>query len=167
METETETLQQPTVISIFDPRVTLNRERKGLVGFQGSQCHVRLSLGGIQFDCYDHRISCFLRHATIHEVSLFVEPWEGVTEWSVQLQWTTQANRPAPVMDETLQEILTFPCYSLGMIGVPTDMTKINEKNNMRKIITELSNKAFLEDRRQESTVLAILEEHYKNMKLY
>lgn len=160
-------MSNPSKVCIFDPNVSPNRDKTACVGFQGTNCDVLISLGGMQFPCQDHRISCNLRHSMFHAVSLLVSPWPGVTDWFVELQWTNKAYPIAPIMDETLQEIITYPMYRMGMIGVPTDTTKIDEKNSFRKIITELSNKAFLENRSQESKVLEVLEAHYQNMKLY
>jgi hypothetical protein len=164
---ETETIQNLTIVHVFDPKVQPNRERKALVGFQGFNCDVRLSLGGQQFRCLDHKISCYLIHTSMHATDLLITPKEGVTNWYVELTWTTKAQPIAPVMDEDVQQILTYPIYSMGMIGTPVNTDKIVAKNTIRKIIQEMSLTHFLQDTSQESIVLDILEEYYRSIKLY
>jgi hypothetical protein len=164
---EKETIQNLTIVHVFDPKVQPTPERKALVGFQGFNCDVRLSLGGQQFPCLDHKISCYLIHASMHAIDLLITPKEGVTNWYVDLTWTTQEKTVTPIMDEDVQQILTYPIYSMGMIGTPVNTDKIVAKNTIRKIIKEMSVTHFLQDTSQESIVLEILENHYRDMKNY
>ena len=163
----TETIYNETFVRIFDPKIRPSNSRNGFSGFQGYNCNVKFLLGETQLDCYDHKISCYLIHSTVSEVYLIVEPIDPVTEWYVEIKWSDKPFPISPIVDETLEEIITYPKYGFAHIEIPKDTTKIREKNNIRKIIKELSSKHFLEDITDEPTVIKILEDCYSNMKLY
>ena len=167
METETEKIYNETFVRIFDPKVRPSNYRSGFSGFQGYNCNVIISLGGRRFNCNDHKISCYLIHSLVSEIDLIIYPIHSATEWYVELKWSNKPYPISPIVDETSQEIITYPKYGFGPIETPTDTKQIREKNNLRKIIKQLSNKNFLEDSSDESIVINILEEYYSRMKLY
>ena len=69
------------------------------------------------------------------------------------------------IIDRTLDEILATIVYIYnGIIGV--NFESHIEKNNIKKIIKELSNKHFLNDIAQEHIVIDILQKHYDDYKI-
>lgn len=158
---EEEYINNQSLIKIFDSKIS---NKKKFIGFQGCGCDVILSLGCIQISCKDHKISCFLVYSHIHNVELLVKPHDDVIDPGVKLFWTDNYINNQFIVDETLDEILATVKYTHCAIGVNFELHQ--EKNKIKKIIKELSNKHFLQDITQESKVIEILKLHYDNMKL-
>jgi hypothetical protein len=162
MGIEEEYICNQSRIVIFD---TNTQNEKRFIGFQGSNCDVKLSLGGTRIECNNHKISCSLVYSHIYNIELFVKPYDNVSDSGVKLFWTNEYVDNKFIVDETLDEILTTIVYAHCGIGVNFELHK--DKNKIKKIIKELSNKHFLQDITQESKVIEILESHYNDMRIF
>ena len=67
---------------IFD---TIFFDEKKFVWLQGYDCDVILTLGGIEIECFDHLISCYLIHSNISKVELKIIPNVNATSWYVKM----------------------------------------------------------------------------------
>lgn len=157
---EEEQLFNQRKIAIFDK---YNKNTKILVGFQGVNCDVTLSIGGIPIKCSDHIISCNFRHSHIHSIDLIVEPKNNIENWSVKIFWTNTYLYTTVVTDETLNEIMATIVYAYCGIGVNYELHE--EKNMLKKILKELSLKSFLEDSIKEQKVIDIINLYYRGLK--
>jgi len=102
-------------IIIFDTNVVKN---KRLIGFQGSECNVKLCIGGIQIECYNHKISCYLFHSHKHNIELLIEPYETIMDTTVKLFWSDKYTNNRFIIDETLNEILASVKYEDKFFGI-------------------------------------------------
>jgi hypothetical protein len=124
---------------IFDKN---NKQDKILVGFQGFNCDVKLSLGGHIIKCFDHIISCNLRYSHIHDIKLIVEPKNNLENYHVTIFWSNNDHYTQFITDETMDEIIETVVYSYCGVGVIYEFH--NEINMIKKIIKKLSNKTFV-----------------------
>ena len=163
IQIEEETISNKSLINIFNPNIS---NEKKFYGFEGYGCNIKLSLGGIIINCKNHKISCYLFHSHIHEIKLILEPNDNVEVWGVKLFWSNgyKCVDNKFIIDETSDEILATVRYAHCGIGVNFELHQ--EKNNIKKIIKELSNKHFLDVQIQENKVIQILQEYYDNYKL-
>jgi len=158
---EEEQIFNQTNITIFDKN---NKNDKILVGFQGFNCDVKLSLGGNKIKCFDHVISCNLRYSHIHEIELIIEPKNNLENYHVKIFWSNKHYDTQFVTDETIDEIIATVVYAHCGIGVNYKFH--NEKNMINKIIKKLSNKKFLEDNNEEQKVIEILKKYNQDKTL-
>jgi hypothetical protein len=98
-------------IIVFDPTMPTNSIPKYFVGFHGYGCNVTLSIGEINLNCYDHKITCNLIHSNIHEVVLLMEQHPNVIDWTVILYFTNNKEITTNIVDETIDEIITSVAY--------------------------------------------------------
>jgi hypothetical protein len=98
---EEEIIYNQSRIIIFDTNVVKN---KRFIGFQGCGCNVKLCIGRIQIECYDHEISCYLVQSQIHNIELIIQPYENII--AVKLFWSDKYINNRFIIDETLNEIL-------------------------------------------------------------
>jgi hypothetical protein len=100
---EEEIISNQSRIIIFDTNVVKN---KRFIGFQGCGCNVKLCIGRIQIECYDHEISCYLVQSQIHNIELIIQPYENIMDIKVKLFWSDKYINNRFIIDETLNEIL-------------------------------------------------------------
>ena len=74
---EEEIIYNQSRIIIFDTNVVKNKK---FIGFQGYGCNVKLCIGRIQIECYDHEISCYLVQSQIHNIELIIQPYENIMD---------------------------------------------------------------------------------------
>lgn len=102
-------------IIIFDTNVVKN---KRLIGFQGSGCNVKLCIGRIKIECYDHEISCYLFHSHKHNIELLIQPYKNIMDTTVKLFWTNKYINNRFIIDETLNENLASVKYEDSFFGI-------------------------------------------------
>jgi hypothetical protein len=102
-------------IIIFDTNVVKN---KRLIGFKGSGCNVKICIGRIEIDCYDHEISCYLFHSHKHNIELLIQPYKNIMDTNVKLFWTDKYINNRFIIDETLNEILASVRYEDSFFGI-------------------------------------------------
>jgi hypothetical protein len=161
---EEEIIYNQSRIIIFDSIISNNKKFRK---FQGINSNVKLSLGGIEIKCFDHEILCYLVHSQIHNIELILEPIDENIDWGVKIFWTNICKYHEDnffIIDNTIDEILATVKYMHNMIGVNFELHQ--EKNKIKRIIKELSNKKFLDDNDQEKKVIEILQSHYDNYKI-
>ena len=100
---EEEIIYNQSRIIIFDTNVVKNKK---FIGFQGYGCNVKLCIGRIQIECYDHEISCYLVQSQIHNIELIIQPYENIMDITVKLFWSDKYINNRFIIDETLDEIL-------------------------------------------------------------
>ena len=100
---EEEIIYNQSRIIIFDTNVVKN---KRFIGFQGCGCNVKLCIGRIQIECYDHEISCYLVQSQFHNIELIIQPYENIMDITVKLFWSDKYINNRFIIDETLNEIL-------------------------------------------------------------
>jgi hypothetical protein len=100
---EEEIIYNQSRIIIFDTNVVKNKK---FIGFQGYGCNVKLCIGRIQIECYDHEISCYLVQSQIHNIELIIQPYENIMDIKVKLFWSDKYINNRFIIDETLDEIL-------------------------------------------------------------
>lgn len=100
---EEEIIYNQSRIIIFDTNVVKNKK---FIGFQGCGCNVKLCIGRIQIECYDHEISCYLVQSQIHNIELIIQPYENIMDITVKLFWSDKYINNRFIIDETLNEIL-------------------------------------------------------------
>jgi hypothetical protein len=100
---EEEIISNQSRIIIFDTNVVKN---KRFIGFQGCGCNVKLCIGRIQIECYDHEISCYLVQSQFHNIELIIQPYENIMDITVKLFWSDKYINNRFIIDETLNEIL-------------------------------------------------------------
>ena len=100
---EEEIIYNQSRIIIFDTNVVKNKK---FIGFQGYGCNVKLCIGRIQIECYDHEISCYLVQSQIHNIELIIQPYENIMDITVKLFWSDKYINNRFIIDETLNEIL-------------------------------------------------------------
>jgi len=102
-------------IIIFDTNIVKN---KRLIGFQGSECNVKLCIGRIKIECYDHKISCYLFHSHKHNIELLIQPYKNIVDTTVKLFWSDKYTNNRFIIDETLNEILASVRYEDKFFGI-------------------------------------------------
>lgn len=147
---------------IFD---TIFIDEKKFIGLQGYDCDVILTLGDIEIKCFDHLISCYLIHSNISKIELKIKPHINAKNWYVKMFWDDKATYTNFIIDITLDEILATIEYIYNGI-IKVNFESHIEKNNINKIIKELSNKHFLNDIEQEKKVIDILQKYYNDYKI-
>lgn len=110
-----EIISNQSRIIIFDTNVVKNKK---FIGFQGSGCNVKLCIGGIQIECYNHKISCYLFHSHKHNIELLIEPYETIMDTTVKLFWSDKYINNRFIIDETLNEILASVKYEDNFFGI-------------------------------------------------
>jgi len=110
-----EIISNQSRIIIFDTNVVSN---KRLIGFQGSGCNVKLCVGRIQIECYDHKISCYLFHSHKHNIELLIQPYGNIMDTIVKLFWSDKYTNDRFIVDETLNEIVASVKYEDNFFGI-------------------------------------------------
>jgi hypothetical protein len=133
---EEEIISNQSRIIIFDTNVVKN---KRFIGFQGYGCNVKLCIGRIQIECYDHEISCYLVQSQFHNIELIIQPYENIMDITVKLFWSDKYINNRFIIDETLNEILApvrYRYFDIRMLLRPFfDMAfYIREKWNTNSI---------------------------------
>jgi hypothetical protein len=110
-----EIISNKSRIIIFDTNVVSNKK---FIGFQGSGCNVKLCIGRVQIECYDHEISCYLFHSHKHNIELLIQPYKNIMDTTVKLFWTNKYINNRFIIDETSNEILASVKYEYSFFGI-------------------------------------------------